>query len=178
MCSPQTASYHHCERPSTKLNGPLFYFFRIFLAVSITALEMTYQKCREFCVVGNVMSRYVFIFKKQYKKELIQVNLMAPVREELRLNHSTIHAWLHNLQIYEMFSQHNNFSISDLLLLYKILFIFNYKVFRRIPYYLSLYNSPCLSLINGFMLFTVLHIFSSSLCVLHSTTRYLSIKTA
>lgn len=121
---------------------------------------MTYQERREFYVVGN-MSRYIFCFKKWYKEELIQVNLMAHVREELRLNNSFIPIWLHNLQIYDIISQHNKFSISDLILLYKILFIFNYKFFSRIPYYLSLYNSPCLSLINGlccFLCFIVFHL--------------------
>lgn len=124
----------------TKIDAPLLYFFCI---VDFSSSEHNCSwndlpgvqglSCSWKCNV-----RYVFCSKKWYKEELIQVNLMANVREELRLNNSTIPIWLHNLQIYDIFSQHNKFSISDLILLYKILFIFNYKFFSRIPYYLPL----------------------------------------
>lgn len=133
---------------------------------------MTYQKCREVCIIGNVMSRICFLFKKlAQREELIQVNLMAHVREEFRLNHRGIPIWLHNLQIYEIFLQYNHFSISDLPLLAQTLNIFNYKVFRRVPYYLSLYIY-CLFIFNKWIIvlalccllfFTLFHL----LCVLY-----------
>lgn len=67
------------------------FVFLIFVAVSRAALETTYQKGRQFCVVGNMMSRYVFFLKKWYKEKFIQVNLMAYVREKLKLNNHYFH---------------------------------------------------------------------------------------
>ena len=49
------------------------------------------------------MSRICFLFKKlAQREELIQVNFMARVREEFRLNLNAILVWLHNLQIHEI----------------------------------------------------------------------------
>jgi len=83
--------------------GRHYLTFFIFLAVSTAVLEITYQKCSKICIIGNIMSRICFLFKKlAQREELIQVNFMARVREEFRLNLNAILVWLHNLQIHEI----------------------------------------------------------------------------